>query len=507
MENRSGDMYSLSVGNRHLNELAAPGPVETLSHYGGQGSERNLRRSSNGDESQDEFMNLNELAAPSPVDNPEEHHRYRHEFLEEQHLEENRESIGLRNFIDLEQSKELPPAPPEFAPGIQSDQRPGVTAKIVLELSILSYLILFSILGALARLGLQVLTSYPGAPIPTSVVWANVGGSLIMGYLSEDRQLFKMHIRREDLSSGLKAESSEDSSNTATPPNQDRSYDSGTPEEIQTRDAKDHMTRKKTIPLYIGLTTGFCGSFTSFSSFIRDVFLQLANQPLAVKSRIEVSEDIVRGGGENTMAVIAIIFLTVGLCISALKIGAHLAIILGNIDGSLPSWLTSKVFDRFIVLSASCVWIGAIIMAVWPPDDKWRGQVLFAIIFAPVGTILRFYASVHLNGVIASFPLGTFSVNVFGTAVLGMSWDLQRASFGGMVGGGKIGCQVLQGVQDGFCGCLTTVSTWVLELVGLKRMHAYVYGGLSTAISLAFLVVIMGTLLWSRGFESPACVL
>ena len=32
------------------------------------------------------------------------------------------------------------------------------------------------------------------------------------------------------------------------------------------------VKHKKTIPLYIGLTTGFCGSFTSFSSFARAFF-------------------------------------------------------------------------------------------------------------------------------------------------------------------------------------------------------------------------------------------
>lgn len=39
------------------------------------------------------------------------------------------------------------------------------------------------------------------------------------------------------------------------------------------------MAHKKTVPLYIGRTTGFCGSLTFLSTFIRDVFLALANDP------------------------------------------------------------------------------------------------------------------------------------------------------------------------------------------------------------------------------------
>ena len=53
-----------------------------------------------------------------------------------------------------------------------------------------SYLILFSILGTLARLGLQALAAFPGAPITTPIVWANFAGCLIMGFLAEDRKLF-----------------------------------------------------------------------------------------------------------------------------------------------------------------------------------------------------------------------------------------------------------------------------------------------------------------------------
>ncbi|KAE8446853.1 hypothetical protein EG329_011630 [Mollisiaceae sp. DMI_Dod_QoI] len=500
------DLYSMPSGNCHLDELAAPGPVDTASRHRATRSDGTILRLSNDPERKDEFINLNEIAA-SPVDNPQEHHRYRHEFLEEQHSREDRatssRSTDIFDFNDLEQPpEERVPVPAGSEPEIQTSQRRSFAPRIVTELYILSYLIIFSIFGTLARLGLQVLTSFPGTPITTSEIWANVGGSLIMGYLSEDRQLFKTHIRRVDHSIEDKAEKSGDNTDTGGPLDQE-----GNQNRTQVQAAKDHMTMKKSIPLYIGLTTGFCGSFTSFSSFIRDVFLQLADQPVAVKSKSAASGDIMRGGGNSAMAVIAVIFFTIALSISALKIGAHLAILFGNIDGSLPSWLTSKAFNRFIVLLAPCMWVGAIAVAIWPPNDQWRGQVLFALVFAPTGTILRFYTSMVLNGVIGSFPLGTFTANVFGTAVLGMSWNLQRAPLSGMVGGGRIGCQVLQGVQDGFCGCLTTVSTWVLELVGLRRGHAYVYGGLSTAIAVAFLVAIMGSLLWSRGFGDPACII
>jgi fluoride exporter len=223
------------------------------------------------------------------------------------------------------------------------------------------------------------------------------------------------------------------------------------------------------------------------------------------------------------MALVAVILLTTGLCLSALQAGAHLAIALDRVTPTIPISLWRKILDRSAIIIALGAWIGSIFMAIWPPDrpsgpagqgntswaqETWRSQVVFALVFAPIGCLIRFYASVHMNSIFKAFPLGTFVVNVSGTVVLGMSWDLQHSplgSTGASIGGGTIGCQVLQGIQDGFCGCLTTVSTWVLELSGLRRKHAYFYGVISISVGLAFLVVIMGSLAWSHGFSETVC--
>jgi fluoride ion exporter CrcB/FEX len=147
-----------------------------------------------------------------------------------------------------------------------------------------------------------------------------------------------------------------------------------------------------------------------------------------------------------------------------------------------------------------------VFLAIFPPDrndgppEIWRGRAVFALVFSPLGCLGRFYASIYLNNKIASFPLGTFVVNIFGTAIIGMTYDLQHVPLGGV-----IGCQVLQGIEDGFCGCLTTVSTWVIELTSLRRRNAYRYGGASVIIALCFLIVIMGSLQWTRGFSDLQC--
>lgn len=342
----------------------------------------------------------------------------------------------------------------------------------------LSYLIFFSIFGTLARLGLQTLTFYPGAPVITGVLWPNVGGSLLMGFFLEDKNIF-----HEEWGDPKQAETSQNE--TAGPES----------------DSKRHKSVKKTIPLYIGLTTGFCGSFTSFSSFIRDVFLALSND-LPDPSGPSPS----RNGGYSFMALVAVFLTQVALSLAALKAGSHLALALDSASFRLPFRLTRRLLDPLFTFLAVGCWIGSIFLAIFPPRDKkaWRGDAVFAIVFAPLGCLARFYLALFLNARVPSFPMGTFAANILGTVVLAMCFDLQRVS--GLGASGLVSCQVLQGAMDGFCGCLTTVSTWVAELNGLaRRLQAYVYGVVSVGVALAFVVVITGSLRWTRGFDDPIC--
>ncbi|OBT74180.1 hypothetical protein VF21_06261 [Pseudogymnoascus sp. 05NY08] len=470
------------------------------------------------------LANLNEVDAPSPDENPHEQLQYRRSFLEatrsqQREYQRDQRRRRLSGAGEGGEGQESPPEEPKKAvPGHERASR------VATEIYILSYLILFSILGTLARVGLDALTRYPGAPVGISVLWANFGGSLLMGYFSEDRRLFMDSDKSQN---GTTPE--EERFENASSPEFGRGSSGGAaanepdPEALRIAARKVHLTFKKTIPLYIGLTTGFCGSFTSFSSFIRDDFLALSNSSPTIISASGSSSVIPRNGGFSFMALLAVNILTLCVCISALKFGAHLAIVLHYITPSIPVRLIRRTFDRMAVVVALGVWLGAVSMVIWPPDrpsgpaangrttwaqEGWRGKVLFSLIFAPLGCIARFYASVKLNGLKPSFPVGTFVVNIFGTIILGMAWDLQHAplgSLGGRIGGGLTGCQVLQGVMDGFCGCMTTVSTWVLELTSLRRRHAYTYGVASVGVALAFMTIIMGSLRWTRGFADPVC--
>ena len=359
----------------------------------------------------------------------------------------------------------------------------------------ISYLILFSILGTLARLGVEAITRYPQAPFPSVVLWANLGGSLVMGFLAEDRRIFRQ-------------EWGVDSENWSFY-HTSKSVTSSSDAEAVRKAHANHSKVKKTIPLYIGLATGFCGSFTSFSSFIRDAFLALTDDlasPPATSPFRTTPHPAPRNGGYSFEATLAILIIQPACSIGALYFGAHLALLTEPITPALPFTRIRRTLDPLTVFIALGCWLGAILLSVFPPRNFWRGQVTFPLVFAPPGCLLRYYTSKHLNARIPSFPLGTFIVNILGTAILGMCYNLQHGrSIGADPRGNVAACQVLQGIMEGFCGCTTTVSTWVAELTSLRRRHAYLYGMTSMGIALALLVVVMGSLGWTSGFGTPVC--
>ena len=384
-------------------------------------------------------------------------------------------------------------------PPSERNTLPRVTAK----LHTISYLIFFSIMGTLARLGLQALTAYPGAPVKTGLLWANFGGSLIMGFLAADRKLF--------------GETKVQSGNSRRGTSRNNPIGNAAVDGNGATDETHIAGAKQSIPLYIGLATGFCGSFTSYSAFIRDAFLALSNSPPVTSPEDSQSSrfdaQVPRHPGYGFLAVLAVLITTPMISLGSFRVGGHLALALDPFTPSLSLAVVQRSLDRVMVLVAWFSWLGAILMAVWPPDrpgasagratwaqESWRGDSLFAAVFAPLGCLLRFYASIHLNPVHSSFPPGTFAVNMTGTALSAIFFDLQHVPIGG-----HVGCQVWQGAMDGFCGSLTTVSTWVMELRGLRLRHAYIYGLVSVGTGLGLAVAIMGSLRWTVGFQPPLC--
>ncbi|KAI9678543.1 MAG: hypothetical protein M1817_005600 [Caeruleum heppii] len=376
-----------------------------------------------------------------------------------------------------------------------------------------SHLILFSLLGTLARLAIQWLSSYPGAVVITPLVWANLAGSAMIGFLVEDDRLFRAKIRSR--------QARERRSNQGTQPGMDAlAEESGSPASDQGVEDEQWITRKKEMPLYIGLTTGFCGCLTSFSTFARDSFLALSNDlpstPVFSLSSpgpsIQAGVIPARNAAWSLPALLGSVILTPSLSLVGYHTGRHLAAALPRSTPRLPT----KHLDPVLAVVAYTSYLVIIFLAAFPPSGHLssRGTILFPLLFSPPGCLLRYYLSRWLNPRFPTFPLGTFLCNLLGTGVLGMAYDLQHSwsVFPVMMttttGKGLISCQVLKGVQEGFCGSLTTVSTWVVELDSLgrkRRRRAWRYGAGSVAVCVGLLVGVMGVMRWTVGWRRSIC--
>ncbi|KAK6512257.1 hypothetical protein TWF481_001147 [Arthrobotrys musiformis] len=396
------------------------------------------RISSQGSRISRQYSGVAEVDAPAPVqDETEDSLPHRRSYLEDQRTEDRAEIAAQR------------PTP--------------LTRKEQIDLlTTVCWLIFFSIWGALARIGLSALTTYPGSPI-AGVIWANFAGCFVMGFMAEEIRFF------------------------ASPPAQN-GHTNGNGGELKQNTQENHWSvDKKGIPLYIGITTGFCGSLTSFSTWMRDSFWAMSNtHPAHPRHR-----------GYNVEALLAQILATVALSVGGLKSGAHFALFLRPFIPTMPANFRPHLDIFGMVLGPAC-WIGVVMMAIFIP--KWRGIVLFSGVFAPLGSLIRFLASKRLNPLLPSFPLGTFSVNVGGSILDAVFILLQSYS-----GVSFVGCEILQGLEDGLCGCLTTVSTWVVEVTTLRRSNAYRYGVASVLCGFASFVVILGTYTWDHGLDPRKC--
>ncbi|KAH8901893.1 hypothetical protein BR93DRAFT_858832, partial [Coniochaeta sp. PMI_546] len=433
--------------------------------------------------------NLTETAPVAVVQNPSEAHHFSHHNLEE----------------ELDHGLQRRPSYRE-AGSLGSQRNTRKVGRFKTSVFISANLVVFSILGTLARLGLSALTAYTAGPVRFGSLWPNFAGSLILGFLSEGAELF--HHPRAARSLSREAPNAKNDSDRRSPSDTEDSV-GGT----QEKEVPVAAGTPLPVPLYIGLATGFCGSLTSYSAFMRDSFETLAGMLGSATPRPSPGQDI--------MSVATVIIATLGLSAAGMKFGAHVAIFINRYERKL-SKRAMHATDWILVILGVGLWAGAVIMAILPPDrpsgpvgsaessrqETWRGQALFSLIFAPLGCLLRFAASTRLNNRIVGFPLGTFCVNMFGTLLLTVVWDLQRLPNRGIaanIGGDLIACQVLQGIEDGFCGCLTTVSTWILELSSLRRRHAYRYGIASIVTSLVIVIIVMGCVTWTLGLRQPVC--
>ncbi|KIJ70027.1 hypothetical protein HYDPIDRAFT_171942 [Hydnomerulius pinastri MD-312] len=232
-------------------------------------------------------------------------------------------------------------------------------------------------------------------------------------------------------------------------------------------------------PLYTAMTTGFCGSLTTFSGWQVDVFDSWVN-----------SGQFLRGGLRDFIDGLTKTWVTLVLSLASLWFGVHIA---GLIYPYMPTLRPPSKNARYTLTAIAVLTYAATFPAYFRLPANYRHQATAALLFSYPGTLTRYLLSINLNPRIRLFPLGTFTANALGTALLGLFHVLQ----GVPSALSPNACSLLQGLGDGYCGCLTTVSTFAAEVDALQGWKAWFYVVLSWVVGQLLLLVIMGSSFWS----------
>lgn len=347
--------------------------------------------------------------------------------------------------------------PEGFYDDRQSEKEvPVVTRKDNDDVMIVLNIINGAVWGVLARKGLTELTTYNGSYLG-GLIWANFAACFVMGLTIESTKLWSRLV------------------------------------------GDGHFKNKASVPLYTGITTGFCGTCSSFSSVILEAFNKAANT---------LPGEIYRypNAAYGIMECFSVLMAQMAVSVSGFHTGKHL-IELADDFSPVFSVHIYKICELVSLALGIAVFIISIVLIGVKHEGSWRSW-MFSIFFAPFGALLRFYLSKFLNSKVKNFPLGTFAANVGGSLLLAIFTLLARGKRQDSdvpLVNHVAACHVLSGLDDGFCGALTTVSTFVVELFGLKTIHSYRYGFTSICLSFIVMILLLGSYNWTIGLTKAVC--
>ena len=181
--------------------------------------------------------------------------------------------------------------------------------------------------------------------------------------------------------------------------------------------------------------------------------------------------------------------LIVGLCVSlsAVSFGAYFVnAITSDERGYNAPKPVRRGFKRVDLFFAGA-FIAAIFGSAYGFGVAGEWEKVAMVLFAPLGTTCRYQLSKRYNK--GDVPYGTFAANIVATVIAGVAFVIRDSEVS------AASDKFLGGILLGFCGCLSTVSTFMVEIKGIADASAqkvFAYVGSTILISQAFLLLVNG---------------
>lgn len=319
----------------------------------------------------------------------------------------------------------------------------------------------FSILGNLSRISLQKLTKYENSYInygAGTVVWVNFAASFVLSWCNHSVGLWS-HILEN----------------------------SG-------------KTTFKQLAIHSGLSAGFCGSFSTLSSAIIEIFFKT----------IDLTQGKVPNSGYRVMEFFSVTLTTFAIPFFGHALGIQFGLFCDNYIvpriSRILTYQNTRILELTLAFAGIFALIANLVLTCTLSINYWyKNTYSFAILMGAFGALFRFKLSKYNGKFFQSwFPTGTLMANVIGCTIIGISELLLR----GLVRDDQLLVVhevhrfVLNGFLAGFCGSLTTMSSFVNELYNLEHpwyQHIYFW---ATFIPCFFIVLLIdGSYAWTRGFE------
>lgn len=249
--------------------------------------------------------------------------------------------------------------------------------------------------------------------------------------------------------------------------------------------------------LAIGLTTGYLGSLTTFSGW---------NQKM-----LDLSV--------NGKWVFSFVGFLIGLFLAAysIKLGVGTAKCFkslfqrSNRTACLGSWRVDSLNHHVAVMVVMVAMLGllwAVSGALLKEEynhDSGEAQLWLGCIVAPLGVWIRWFLA-RLNGrglgkagYLKWVPFGTLIANVSAACIMAALATVKKAVHT------KTCDTISTGIQFGFLGCLSTVSTFIAEYNAMeesqKSWRAYVYALITIVVSFGLGTLIYSVPVWSKGYK------